>query len=129
MLTDRLDFQAWLAKHDAHGLHMKSRSQARLEKEERPHEDCECCGGPLGDTPSRLREYCIVCLAERFGGDLVEEQLLKLLIGGMVKVAMDSEEIPQDLVVTTVSDAIREIVHKHGLSWGQAMKRAGEVVA
>ena len=125
MLTDRLDFQAWLAKHDAHGLKM-----AEYRERDRPRpERCECCGGPLGDTPSRLREYCIVCLAERFGGDLVEEQLIKTLIGGMVKVAMDSEEIPQDLVVTTISDAIREVEHKHGLFWGRAMKCAREEVA
>ena len=127
MLTDRLDFRAWLAKHDAHGLEMAHR--VRREPREGPRSHCDGCGGPLGDTPSQLREHCIVCLAERFGGDLVEEQMVKLLLGGMVKAAMGTEEIAADLVVNVVQNAIREAEHEQGFSWGRMSRERQKVTS
>ena len=126
MLVDRPDFREWLAKYDAQGFRL-----ARVGKRTVPMEsqtDCGACGGPLGDTPSQLREDCLVCLAERFGGDLVEETLTKLFLGGMVKAAMDCEEISDDLVPSVVQDAIREYEHESGQSWGRGLARAREAV-
>ena len=126
MLTDRLDFQAWLAKHDADGFALRYRVGKELRPDPETRGECDGCGGPLGDTPSRLREHCIVCLAERFGGDQVEEELTKTLLGGMVKMAMKSEGIADELVVTAVQDAIREYECDQGAVWGaRATEREG----
>ena len=110
MLTDRPDFRAWLANYEAdyirRGWHEKERTS------------CDGCGAE-GEPYSKPTGYCLICLAERFGGDLVEEQMVKTFIGGMVKAAMSTDEIPDDLVAKTVQDAIREHEQEHAFAWGQ----------
>ncbi len=120
MITDRPEFRAWLARRDAAAFAMQ-----RFREPAKPRPDrCDCCGGPIGDTPSQVGDQCIVCLAERFGGDQVEEHMTKLLLGGLVKAAMRSDEIADDLVIKTVSDAVREYEHDQGVGWGRGS--AGE---
>ena len=100
---------------------------AQCRREESADEDrttCDGCGGPLDDTPSQLREHCIVCLAERFGGDLVEEQMVKQLIGGMVKTAMGAEDISGDLVVAS-AEAIRDYDQTSAFNSGRSCERSG----
>ncbi len=63
MLADRPEFREWLARHDAQGFAIEKH---RAREHERPHPDhCDGCGGPIGDTPSQLKEHCLLCLAER----------------------------------------------------------------
>lgn len=80
--TDRPEFRAWLARHDAQAFAGQKFGDTGGK---RPDDDsCQCCGDPIGDTPSQVEEECLPCLAERFGGDRVEEGLAKVLIGAAI---------------------------------------------
>ncbi len=116
MLTDRPDFRAWLARYEADHIRMGGGDKDRT--------SCDGCGAE-GEPHSKPCGYCLLCLAERFGGDQVEEQMLKTLLGGMVMTALESEEIAaDDLVVKTVQDAIREHAHASGASWARPKREA-----
>jgi hypothetical protein len=120
MLAHRADFRAWLARHDAQIFEL--RAQARPE----PLGDgvCQCCGGPLGDTPSQAREDCIVCLAERFGGDEAEQRVAKALIGGMARGALSDDAFRAGLLRDVVLDAIEAHEAAVAFSSGEAIARA-----
>lgn len=124
MLTDRPEWRAWLARHDAQAF--ARQEYGSPPRRERPNPDLyDSCEGPLGDTPSQVGEECIVCLAERFGGDLVEERVIKTLLGGLVKIAMKSDDIAaDDLVVSTVQEAIREYESETGFAFGRLVTKA-----
>lgn len=120
--TDRPEFRAWLARRDAQGFAAQRHGDR---KSNRPTDDsCQGCGDPLGDTPSQLEEECLPCLAERFGGDRVEAGLAKVLIGGLVKAAMKTDELSDELVVKSVTDALREYEYETGAASGRSMARA-----
>jgi hypothetical protein len=121
-LTDRPEFRAWLARHDAQTLEMRANSKT-FPLREAPSDACDCCGGPVGETPSQVGEYCMICLAERFGGDQVEDHLAKVLIGGMVKAALTSDWLRQDLLRDVVLDAIENQASEDGFASGRAMER------
>jgi len=126
MLTERLEFRAWLAHRDAATL--AGESYRRCPK---PPADgkCDSCGGLIGETPSQVGEECLVCLAERFGGDRAEEQLVKLFLGRLVRGAMDSDEVADDLVITTIQNAIREHEFEVGMSSGRGLERERKAAA
>lgn len=123
MLTDRPDFRAWLARYDARTFEMQANDPPTLRLAS-ARQECDCCGGPLGDTPSQAGEVCLVCLAERFGGDQVEERLAKVLIGGLAKAALASDELRDGLLREIVLDAIEQHEYETGLSSGHSMERS-----
>lgn len=109
MLTDQPNFQAWLGRHDA-DLIDRGAANTEVPRDE-ANRRCDGCGGPLGETPSRAGKECLVCLAELFGADIVEQQLLDKFIGGIVRetIAGDIPRILPHVVRQVVDEAIETV--------------------
>jgi hypothetical protein len=126
VLIEQTDFQAWLGRHDASHFDQGA-VDTDLPRDEADRR-CDCCGGPLGETPSRAAKKCLVCLAELFGGDIMQEQLLDKFIGGIIRetIAGDMPRVLPHVVRQVVDEAIETVDYSGRRATPSAATREGD---
>jgi hypothetical protein len=101
-LTDRPEFQAWLARHNERDV-----GRPRTKRT-----SCMACGGEL-DHEVSVHE-CVACLAERFGIETAEYWIADVL-AGLVRAAANPVVLAQ--VIAEIVPFARDVIeHRAPLS-------------